>query len=452
LTKAYFLGNAPFLMGAVFDHCASNFAVCYTAGATGFTNPWYGYPAAACDGTTTTSTTTTTSFSLSYRGLLHPPLLRFSRPVAINNRGDVIGVWFNWANNSAYRTEISFLYRYGIYTKLLPRGWKRAAAWHINDNGEVAGNGYDDDTTNVKGFLYSKGRYTKLLPPGWDWTTTNGLNDNGEVVGFGKDGATIKLFLYSAGQYTEFLPPGHLGGSQFEKLVDINNSGAVVGTTLYGDNTRGFIYKDGAYTELLPPGRVNASALHIADNGAVLIQSGTGPGADVPDKYFIYKDGEYIELLPPGCSYVRPPIDCSDSGAIICEGIDDNYHSRKFFYKEGAYTALSAIGMEPAQAVMNDNGVVFGWGFDSTQTDKWFFFNGKDYTVTAPPPALNNIDQADYYPSEGGKQRFYSMVGINNSEQIIGVVEDIYYIPIPAPWMPDWVITLKQRSFIASLH
>jgi hypothetical protein len=83
LTKAYFLGNAPsmemgymgpfdnYIWRGVFDQCAWNFHVCYTTGTTGFTNPWYGYPTAACadatssttsvlGGTTTTPATTTT--------------------------------------------------------------------------------------------------------------------------------------------------------------------------------------------------------------------------------------------------------------------------------------------------------------------------------------------------------------------------------------------------------
>jgi len=64
LTKAYFIGNAPsmfmgyeecsrwgctFIRYGVFDGCASNFTICYTAGSKGFSSPkWYGYPARVC--------------------------------------------------------------------------------------------------------------------------------------------------------------------------------------------------------------------------------------------------------------------------------------------------------------------------------------------------------------------------------------------------------------------
>jgi len=73
LTKAYFLGNAPSMVEAyqvcsrwgctyirvgVFYGCANKFTICYTAASTGFTNPWYGYPTAACAEATTSTTTT----------------------------------------------------------------------------------------------------------------------------------------------------------------------------------------------------------------------------------------------------------------------------------------------------------------------------------------------------------------------------------------------------------
>ena len=54
LSDAYFLGNAPSLKEsgsyrATFYNCASDFKICYTAEATGFTTPtWQGYPAESC--------------------------------------------------------------------------------------------------------------------------------------------------------------------------------------------------------------------------------------------------------------------------------------------------------------------------------------------------------------------------------------------------------------------
>jgi uncharacterized repeat protein (TIGR02543 family) len=58
LTVAYFLGNAPTMYGSVFESCAPGFVVRYVSGTTGWTNPWYGYPASASSGTMYTLTTT----------------------------------------------------------------------------------------------------------------------------------------------------------------------------------------------------------------------------------------------------------------------------------------------------------------------------------------------------------------------------------------------------------
>jgi len=78
LTSAYFLGNAPLMGSGVFSGCASNFTVCYTAGATGFATPTWVYyragsivsscPASVCELPTTTTTaqvTTTTTTTIS---------------------------------------------------------------------------------------------------------------------------------------------------------------------------------------------------------------------------------------------------------------------------------------------------------------------------------------------------------------------------------------------------
>ena len=52
LTAAYFLGNAPTGATLSFDNCAVGFTVHYVSGTTGWTNPWYTYPATAVRNTT----------------------------------------------------------------------------------------------------------------------------------------------------------------------------------------------------------------------------------------------------------------------------------------------------------------------------------------------------------------------------------------------------------------
>ena len=61
LISAYFYGNAPTMGYGVFDNTGPGFTVYYTACATGFTNPWYGYPTAVFETPCTVTTTTTTT-------------------------------------------------------------------------------------------------------------------------------------------------------------------------------------------------------------------------------------------------------------------------------------------------------------------------------------------------------------------------------------------------------
>jgi hypothetical protein len=56
LVEAYFLGNAPAMGADVFISSATGFTVQYVNGTTGWTNPWYGYPASASSGAAYTLT------------------------------------------------------------------------------------------------------------------------------------------------------------------------------------------------------------------------------------------------------------------------------------------------------------------------------------------------------------------------------------------------------------
>jgi len=101
---------------SVFNGCANNFSICYTAGATGFTTPtWNSYPAAPCAGTTTTTTsvqpTTTTTAS--------PTVIELSSFTATPQSGEVI---IQWTTESEIDNAGFNLYRAtsedGDYTKV----------------------------------------------------------------------------------------------------------------------------------------------------------------------------------------------------------------------------------------------------------------------------------------------------------------------------------------------
>ena len=150
------------------------------------------------------------------------------------------------------------------YTEILPAGWKYAYANAVNDNGVVAGDGFNEAlggdpggySPNM-GFIYEDGKYTEILPPGWESVVVKDINDNQVVVGVASEGGTDNNmgFIYENGEYTELQPAGWLT----IESVAINNNGVVVGYGEYGregyGNPRiGFIYQDGGIYKIATAG------------------------------------------------------------------------------------------------------------------------------------------------------------------------------------------------------
>ncbi|RJQ21552.1 MAG: DUF3466 family protein [Nitrospiraceae bacterium] len=98
----------------------------------------------------------------------------------INNNGTVVGRgsggWFSYN----YGTEGA-----EIVTHALPAWITSVDKININNNGNVAGWGYDTDGY-VKGFFYD-GTYTEIIPDEWLSASATGLNDNDVIVGYGMD-------------------------------------------------------------------------------------------------------------------------------------------------------------------------------------------------------------------------------------------------------------------------
>jgi hypothetical protein len=251
------------------------------------------------------------------------------------------------------------------YTELLPLGWEYSSVTGINENGVVAGDGYDVTTATAKVFIYSDGTYTELLPPGWICAYAEFINNNGDVVGFGEyeteDGGFFdRSFIYSGGTYTELLPSGW----ESAYIAGLNENGVVAGYGFDGTTDKGFIYSGGTYTELLPLGAESASVDGINDNGVVI---GTGYYG-THYKGFIYSGGTYTELLPPGAFTADTQL-INNSGNVV--GIKDT--EKGFIYSGGTYTELLLPGCEYLNVRdFNNNNVVVGSFYDGAWNENGF--------------------------------------------------------------------------------
>lgn len=170
-----------------------------------------------------------------------------SSPYRLNNRGEIVGDYFNVAN-----MQHAFLYSDG---KLKDLGTLSGGAFSlctgINNCGQVIGWGGTNGFSNEHPFLYSNGKMQDLGTLGGTWGYAYGINDRGQIVGYSgtSDGATWHAFLYSEGKMYDLGAPANGGISQ---AFAINNRGQIVGDVYANidDIGHGFLYTDGTMVDL----------------------------------------------------------------------------------------------------------------------------------------------------------------------------------------------------------
>ena len=125
----------------------------------------------------------------------------------INERGDVVGKYFDAAGNVH-----GFLLRGEKFTTIDIKGSEGNSARDINDLGQIAGN-FGDSAGVEHGYLMTRGTIREIDFPGADNTDVSALNDLGDVAGglFGNDGSA-RGFFSRAGRLISFEVPGSAPG------------------------------------------------------------------------------------------------------------------------------------------------------------------------------------------------------------------------------------------------
>jgi probable HAF family extracellular repeat protein len=98
-----------------------------------------------------------------------------TRAGGINNRGDIVGAWFDGA------TEHGYVFTMGAFTTLDVPGARGTHANGINDRGQVVG--WYVIGLQAHGFLWEKGTFTFIDVPGAFHTFVDGINNRGQIVG-----------------------------------------------------------------------------------------------------------------------------------------------------------------------------------------------------------------------------------------------------------------------------
>jgi probable HAF family extracellular repeat protein len=162
-----------------------------------------------------------------------------SSATAINNSGTIVG----WSAVSYNIPVQAWVYQNGVTTYLAPFGYTDSVATGVNNRGDVVGSYYDG--ANFHAFLNQAGTFTSI----GEKTYAFGINDSGEIVGeitfsTSPHETVTHAFLYENGTIIDLndLINPHLGWELVDAFA-INNRGSIVGIGYLDGNVRAYLIK-----------------------------------------------------------------------------------------------------------------------------------------------------------------------------------------------------------------
>lgn len=248
----------------------------------------------------------------------------------------------------------------------------------INNKGDVVGDYFNEGDGAQHGFLVHDGKFSNLDYPGANTVTATGINDDGDIVGvYGSPslGVWYGSFLYHAGTFTAISIPGVM--PQNIEVMGINNAGDIAGTGwTYGGYSAGFVYnyKTNVTTFLNNPPdfyQVTLRVMGISNDGKIVgyIEYANGGAAG-----FIYQGGSYtIYNVPNSRSTWFYGINKSGEVVGNYEGVSINQYA--FVYKGGNITPFSGPASSDWVSLtgINDSGMVIGNYMISTPPYQYAF-------------------------------------------------------------------------------
>jgi probable HAF family extracellular repeat protein len=270
---------------------------------------------------------------------------------AVNSRGQVVGQTTNTIPDPfsqafdgilgvPYQTR-AFVWQHGVMQDLGTLGGTDAAAYLINERGQIAGNSYISSTPNATGceanvpaqhpFLWDKGKMTDLGSLGGNCAGISAINNQGQVAaGSTLPGdADFHAALWDNGTLTDLgTLPGNLGYTDgFTNWI--NERGAVVGAG-YAPGAPGLyaaLWKDGMMTVLasLPSYPFSNATFNNSIDQIV----GEAWSTDFSTTTAIlWQNGSVVDLntmiSPNSTLHLDAALEINDRGEIAVNGSDAN--------------------------------------------------------------------------------------------------------------------------------
>ncbi len=314
----------------------------------------------------------------------------------INNKGEVVGDYYNGSFSHAYLYSDGQLQDLGT----LPNG-DTSLAYSLNNQSQVVGRAYaQPNNYDTRAVLWDSNGINDLgsFPDGGFFNgAAFGINESGQVVGQGQHGLGTNphAFLYSGGPLQDL---GTLGGNS-SLASSINRKGQVVGLsqTLYGSDFNGFshafLYSGGSLQDLGTLGGgtvgVESRASSINNKGQVVGSSTISPHGRT--HAFLWDSSNGMQDLGTLASFDASfANDINDKGEVVGDSTltitkTGGYQmiSHAFLYSNGQLQDLNEIphssGWDFQQAkAINDRGQIVGAGT----------INGQPHAFIATPRSL----------------------------------------------------------------
>ncbi|MET0855275.1 MAG: PEP-CTERM sorting domain-containing protein [Telluria sp.] len=213
---------------------------------------------------------------------------------AINNRGDIGGVW----------EADAFIHTSGSLRNIGRLGiWNVSQTAAMNDVGQVAGFASDAFGVAQRGFVYTDGVIRTIPTFGGDFSFTTAINNPGQAVGTASfEDPEFFIPKRHAFMYQDRVMQdlGTLGGL-ISEAYDINNAGQVVGMSEVTPDFKSgephpFLYENGSMTDLGRLGGLRASARGLNNLGLIVGESEFSNDLPFDIHAFLYVNGSMVDL------------------------------------------------------------------------------------------------------------------------------------------------------------